>query len=48
VAPSLGAQTDTLLRSLGYSDVDIAALRVAKVIGAHPEAAHPATEPSNA
>jgi crotonobetainyl-CoA:carnitine CoA-transferase CaiB-like acyl-CoA transferase len=34
--PSLGADTDALLRELGYSDAEIRALRDADVIGAHP------------
>ena len=46
--PALGAQTDALLRSLGYSPDEIAALHAADVIGAHAEAAHAGTEPANA
>ena len=46
--PPLGAQTDTLLHSLGYSRDEIAALRAANVIGAHPEGARAATEPADA
>jgi crotonobetainyl-CoA:carnitine CoA-transferase CaiB-like acyl-CoA transferase len=40
--PALGAQTETLLRSIGYSDDEITTLRAAKVIGTQPE---PSPEP---
>ena len=44
--PALGAQTDGLLRSLGYSTEEIAALREAKVIGVAAEAALAGSEPA--
>ena len=46
--PALGQHTESLLRSIGYSDAEIAALREANVVGAHPEAGHAASEPANA
>ena len=48
--PALGAQTDRLLRSLGYSGDAIETLRAANVIGAHPQPQPPGpgTEPANA
>jgi crotonobetainyl-CoA:carnitine CoA-transferase CaiB-like acyl-CoA transferase len=46
--PALGEHTAALLRGLGYSDAEIAELRAANVIGAHPELAPPAGEPVDA
>jgi crotonobetainyl-CoA:carnitine CoA-transferase CaiB-like acyl-CoA transferase len=45
--PELGVHTDALLRELGYRDGEIAALRAADVIGAHPGDG-PAAEPADA
>jgi crotonobetainyl-CoA:carnitine CoA-transferase CaiB-like acyl-CoA transferase len=45
--PALGAHTYALLLELGYRSEEIAALRAADVIGAHP-AATPAGEPADA
>ncbi|MBX3643003.1 MAG: CoA transferase [Rubrivivax sp.] len=46
--PSLGQHTGVLLSELGYTPADIDSLRDANVIGAHPEFAQPAHEPSAA
>jgi len=47
--PSLGADTDALLRELGYRDDEIRALREADVIGAHSAAAYSSgAEPADA
>ncbi len=46
--PALGQHTESLLGELGYSAADIERLRVANVIGAHPEFAPPAHEPVDA
>jgi crotonobetainyl-CoA:carnitine CoA-transferase CaiB-like acyl-CoA transferase len=47
--PSLGADTDVLLRELGYRDDEIRVLRDADVIGAHPApAGRPGREPADA
>jgi crotonobetainyl-CoA:carnitine CoA-transferase CaiB-like acyl-CoA transferase len=47
--PSLGQHTDTLLRDLGYSPAEIASLRDAGIIGAHPELdVRPPSEPADA
>jgi crotonobetainyl-CoA:carnitine CoA-transferase CaiB-like acyl-CoA transferase len=46
--PALGEHTGALLRGLGYSDAEIAELRAANVIGAHPEQAPPGGEPVDA
>ncbi|WP_194725854.1 CaiB/BaiF CoA transferase family protein [Noviherbaspirillum malthae] len=47
--PSLGQHTDSLLQELGYSQEELAALRDAGVIGAHPEVnQRPPHEPADA
>lgn len=44
--PTLGAHTNSLLRNLGYDDVEIASLHRDGIVGAHPEAApQPAEAP---
>jgi len=45
--PALGEHTSALLHELGYSAAEIAALRADGIVGAHPEHAPAAVEPSN-